>query len=436
MKTMKQICAASLTLALAVVASGCNTNDLPDRVRTLPDKQDGKMTIHAATGQQSDTRVAYEDGAAGMDGKLTWQTGDRLTVRMKGGSCVNYADDYQYNGTDGATSGPFTGTAISNAGDSWTIYSPHTVTVNTFDGTATLPMTGQTQTADGSTSHLRNYLLLSSEGIADLSADFTLAMKGSIMKFDLSNVPAEVGKLTNLVWTVETTGGTRCLTLGFAPGAVTFADGKRTLTAYLAFMPGEMAVKAGGKFTVTLTGDKTYRAETTIDGGKTYAAGMRYTAAIDGSSMSWEEKAVMALTVKVSNGNLSFNIPFPESGNTPAELTVDWGDDTPPTTVASGTALSSNDDFNHAYAAAGTYTLTITSGQTDKTQQQIPAITFFYNRGNSNASKLISIDTPLLNTKAINFGDCFFGCASLSSIPSGLFENNTQEKELNNCFKN
>ena len=435
---MKQICAASLTLALVVVASGCNTNDLPDTVRTLPDKQDGKMTIHAATGQQSDTRVAYEDGAAGMDGKLTWQTGDRLTVvRMKGGSCVNYADDYQYNGTDGATSGPFTGTAISNAGDSWTIYSPHTVTVNTSDGTATLPMTGQTQTADGSTSHLRNYLLLSSEGIADLSADFTLAMKGSIMKFDLSNVPAEVGKLTNLVWTVETTGGTRCLTLGFAPGAVTFADGKRTLTAYLAFMPGEMAVKAGGKFTVTLTGDKTYRAETTIDGGKTYAAGMRYTAAIDGnSSMSWEEKAVMALTVKVSDDNRSFNIPFPESGNTPAELTVDWGDDTPPTTVASGTALSSNDDFNHTYAAAGTYTLTITSGQTDKTQQQIPAITFFYNRGNSNASKLISIDTPLLNTKAINFGDCFFGCASLSSIPSGLFDNNTQVMSFSMCFYN
>ena len=433
---MKQICAASLTLALAVVASGCNTNDLPDRVRTLPDKQDGKMTIHAATGQQSDTRVAYEDGAAGMDGKLTWQTGDRLTVvRMKGGSCVNYADDYQYNGTDGATSGPFTGTAISNAGDSWTIYSPHTVTVNTSDGTATLPMTGQTQTADGSTSHLRNYLLLSSEGIADLSADFTLAMKGSIMKFDLSNVPAEVGKLTNLVWTVETTGGTRCLTLGFAPGAVTFADGKRTLTAYLAFMPGEMAVKAGGKFTVTLTGDKTYRAETAIAGGKTYAAGMRYTAAMDGnSSMSWEEKAVMALTVKVSDDNLSFNIPFPESGNTPAELTVDWGDDTPPTTVASGTALSSNDDFNHTYAAAGTYTLTITSGQTDKTQQQIPAITFNQRADNSNALKLISIDTPLLNTQAMVFSRCFFGCTSLSSIPSGLFDNNTLATNFGGCF--
>ena len=95
MKTMKQICAASLTLALVVVASGCNTNDLPDTVRTLPDKQDGKMTIHAATGRQSDTRVAYEDGAAGMDGRLTWQTDDRLTVvRKTGGSYVDPADVY------------------------------------------------------------------------------------------------------------------------------------------------------------------------------------------------------------------------------------------------------------------------------------------------------------------------------------------------------
>ena len=432
---MKQICAASLTLALVVVASGCNTNDLPDTVRTLPDKQDGKMTIHAATGRQSDTRVAYEDGAAGMDGKLTWQADDRLTVvRMNSGSYVNHADDYQYNGTEGATSGPFTGTEIIDAGDSWTIYSPHTVTVNTTDGTATLPMTGQTQTADGSTSHLRNYLLLSSEGIADLNADFTLAMKGSIMKFDLSNVPAEVGKLTKLAWMVETTGDTRCLTLRFAPGAVTFADGKRTLTAYLAFMPGEMAVKAGGKFTVILTGDKTYRAETTIDGGKTYAAGMRYTAAIDGNSMTWEEKAVMALTVKVSDDNRSFNIPFPESGNTPAELTVDWGDDTPPTTVASGTALSSHDYFYHWYAAAGTYTLTIMSGQTDKTQQQIPSIIFDQRANNSNALKLISIDTPLLNTQAMSFGDCFNSCASLSSIPAGLFDNNTQAMVFSRCF--
>ena len=433
---MRQICAAALTLALVVAASGCSTDDLSDTVRTLPDKQDGKMTIHAATGRQSATRVAYEDGTAGADGKLTWQTGDRLTVvRMNNGNYVTHADDYLYNGTDGATSGSFTGTEINNPGDSWTIYYPHTVAVNTTDGTATLPMTGQTQTSDGNTAHLRNHLLLASTGITDLSNDFTLAMKNSIIKFNLSNVPAEVGKLTNLVWMVETANGTRCLTLSFAPEAVTFAAGKRTLTAYLAFMPEEMAVKAGGKFTVILTGDKTYQTEITIAGGKTYAAGMRYTAAIDGTSIGWEEKAVMALTVKVGSDDRTFSIPFPTSGNTPAALTVDWGDGTALTTVASGTTLSSNDDFKHTYAAAGTYTLTIASGQKDKAQQQIPAINFYNNRtGSNSAGKLISIDTPLLNTKAENFSLCFSYCTSLSGIPSGLFAKNTLVTNFGSCF--
>lgn len=329
MKTMKQIYVA-LTLALAVVASGCSTDDLSDTVRTLPDKPAEKMTIHATTGQQSGTRVAYEDGAAGMNGKLTWQKGDRLTVvRMNGSDYVAYADDYEYGGTEGATSGPFTGTAITDAGNSWTIYYPHTVAVSTYYDTVTLPMTGQTQTADGNTDHLRNYLLLSSTGIKDLDAGFDLEMQNSIMKFEFSNVPAEVGELTRLVWAAETETDshiryTHYLMLNFAPGAVTFDADKHTLTAYLAFMPEEMKVKTGGKFTVMLMGDKTYLAETTIDGGKTYAAGMRYTAVVDGTSMKWEEKAVMIFTVRPDNSNHQFNIPFPESGTTPAELTVDW----------------------------------------------------------------------------------------------------------------
>ena len=438
MKTMKQICAVSLTLALAVVASGCNTDDLSDAGHTFPDKPAEKMTIHATTGQQSGTRVAYEDGAAGMNGKLTWQKGDRLTVmRMNGSDYVAHADDYEYGGTDGATSGPFTGTAITGAGNSWTIYYPHTVAVNTYYATVTLPMTGQTQTADGNTDHLRNYLLLSSTGIKDLDAGFDLEMQNSIMKFEFSNVPAEVGELTRLVWAAETETDSRIpcthyLMLNFAPGAVTFDADKHTLTAYLAFMPEEMKVKIGGKFTVMLMGDKTYLAETTIDGGKTYAAGMRYTAVVDGTSMKWEEKkAVMIFTVRPED--YQFNIPFPESGTTPAELTVDWGDGTTPTTVASGTALSSKDAFCHSYLTSTyvNYTIIITSGQTDKTLQQIPP--FGYDRRGSRG-KLISIDTPLLNTAETDFGSCFNGYISLQSIPEDLFANNPQATNFSYCF--
>ena len=433
---MKQICAVSLTLALAVVASGCNTDDLSDAGHTFPDKPAEKMTIHATTGQQSGTRVAYEDGAAGMNGKLTWQKGDRLTVmRMNGSDYVAHADDYEYGGTDGATSGPFTGTAITGAGNSWTIYYPHTVAVNTYYATVTLPMTGQTQTADGNTDHLRNYLLLSSTGIKDLDAGFDLEMQNSIMKFEFSNVPAEVGELTRLVWAAETETDShiRCthyLMLNFAPGAVTFDTDKHTLTAYLAFMPEEMKVKTGGKFTVMLMGDKTYLAETTIDGGKTYAAGMRYTAVVDGTSMKWEEKAVMIFTVRPVGDQ--FNIPFPESGTTPAELTVDWGDGTTPTTVASGTALSSKDAFCHSYPLTYVnYNIIITSGQTDKTLQQIPP--FGYDRRGSRG-KLISIDTPLLNTAETDFGSCFNGYISLQSIPEDLFANNPQATNFSCCF--
>ena len=437
MKTMKQICAVSLTLALAVVASGCNTDDLSDAGHTFPDKPAEKMTIHATTGQQSGTRVAYEDGAAGMNGKLTWQKGDRLTVmRMNGSDYVAHADDYEYGGTDGATSGPFTGTAITDAGNSWTIYYPHTVAVNTYYATVTLPMTGQTQTADGNTDHLRNYLLLSSTGIKDLDAGFDLEMQNSIMKFEFSNVPAEVGELTRLVWAAETETDShiRCthyLMLNFAPGAVTFDTDKHTLTAYLAFMPEEMKVKTGGKFTVMLMGDKTYLAETTIDGGKTYAAGMRYTAVVDGTSMKWEEKAVMIFTVRPVGDQ--FNIPFPESGTTPAELTVDWGDGTTPTTVASGTALSSKDAFCHSYPLTYVnYNIIITSGQTDKTLQQIPP--FGYSNRRDSRGKLVSIDTPLLNTAETDFGSCFNGYISLQSIPEDLFANNPQATNFSCCF--
>ena len=433
---MKQICAVSLTLALAVVASGCNTDDLSDAGHTFPDKPAEKMTIHATTGQQSGTRVAYEDGAAGMNGKLTWQKGDRLTVmRMNGSDYVAHADDYEYGGTDGATSGPFTGTAITGAGNSWTIYYPHTVAVNTYYATVTLPMTGQTQTADGNTDHLRNYLLLSSTGIKDLDAGFDLEMQNSIMKFEFSNVPAEVGELTRLVWAAETETDShiRCthyLMLNFAPGAVTFDTDKHTLTAYLAFMPEEMKVKTGGKFTVMLMGDKTYLAETTIDGGKTYAAGMRYTAVVDGTSMKWEEKAVMIFTVRPVGDQ--FNIPFPESGTTPAELTVDWGDGTTPTTVASGTALSSKDAFCHSYPLTYVnYNIIITSGQTDKTLQQIPP--FGYSNRRDSREKLVSIDTPLLNTAETDFGSCFSYYA-LRSIPEDLFANNPQATNFRDCF--
>lgn len=298
----------ALLAALATATAGCHNNEMPEAGKN-PEKQNEKMTIHVATGEKkAGTRVAYDDDKVGnaQGNALTWQMGDKLTVvRMNAGSYADYKDDYLYKGEDGATSGSFEGTEITDEGDSWTVYYPNTVTVNA-DGTATLPMTGQAQEADNSTAHLRNYMLLEATGLANLIDQLNLEMKSSIMKFELSGISAEVGTLKALTWEVETASGTtRELTLTFpaagADGAVVFGkDGKADLTAYLSFLPQEMEVKAGGKFTVTLIGDKAYAATMTASAsGKTYEAGKRYTATIDNTAgtVEWEETFIVNTTV-------------------------------------------------------------------------------------------------------------------------------------------
>lgn len=427
----------ALIAVLATAAAGCTNNEMPDAGNNTPHTQSGKTTIHVGTGQNAaNTRVAYDDNQLTAQGNaLTWEAGDRLTVvRMNAGSYVEHKDDYQYRGTPGATSGSFEGTEIIADGDSWAAYYPHTVTVDTDDGTPTLSMTGQIQAADNSTAHLKSHMLLAATDLPSLAGGFDLEMKSSILKFELKEVPPAVGKLKKLTWAVESDDGIQSLTLSFAQGAVDFGIGGGTLTAYLAFMPQDMVVKAGGKFTVILTGDQTHLAETTIAQGKTYEAGKRYTAEVDGNTISWQETEIMKLTVKVEDGNLDFNIPFPTNDNTtPADITVDWGDDSQVTVVASGTILSESDSFGHTYSIAGTYTITISSNQTDEAQQQIPELHFQNNRyvNGYNRNKLISVDTPLLNMGTVDWrGANFASCQSLQSIPKELFDKNTGIKSF------
>ena len=156
------------------------------------------------------------------------------------------------------------------------------------------------QEGDGSTAHLRDNIVLTAKHTA--LDNITLEMRSSFLKFSLGNVPAEVGTLQKLVWTVETADGSESITLNFSTEEgkkVVFGNGKSDLTAYLAFLPGwRMAVKPDGKFGVTLVGDRTYRADKILAAGKTYEAGKRYTAVIDGTAgtMAWEEEA--GFTVK------------------------------------------------------------------------------------------------------------------------------------------
>ncbi len=459
MKAMKYISAALLT-ALVAVAAGCSADrELPELTgNTATDTPETSKTLVLTVGTPTDesiqTRVAYDD--AGL--KLTWQTGDQLTVAGfdADDAYKGCSTDFTYQGEENKTSGPFEGTAVSGA-TTYTLYYPNTVQVDQSTGDAYLSMEGQTYTPDDPAAGLKNYILLKSTSKISPEADFTLEMASSIMKFDLGNIPAEVGKLAKLVWMLEdNTGSRQNLMLDFPAGAVTFGTGGgNTLTAYLGFMPSGDAMT---KFTVMLVGDKIYQQEVAMAGGKTYTAGSRYTATMTGE---WTECEQMKMTVKVDDTNgLGFNIPFPTGDAVPANTIVDWGDSSS-SLIPQGTKTTDNDAFNHTYSQADTYTITITSGKA-ATEQQILPMKFLSNReGNNNAKKLVSMDTPLLNmntltlsrlfgncsnlttipgglfdknTAVTSFELCFYGCSTLAEIPVGLFDNNTNVKNFNSCF--
>ena len=143
----------------------------------------------------------------------------------------------------------------------------------------------------------------------------------------------------------------------------------------------------------------------------------------------------MQFTVKVESGDLKFNIPFPESGVTPAAIMVSWGDGTPVVVVPKGTTLAAGDKFEYTYAVPGTYIITIGSDVTaDK--QQIPELNFYQRGGSYNPDKLVSLETPLLNMNCSSLSKAFYSCQKLTTIPGNLFEKNTAATDFSGCFYN
>ncbi|WP_300699959.1 hypothetical protein [Bacteroides sp.] len=189
----------------------------------------------------------------------------------------------------------------------------------------------------------------------------------------------------------------------------------------------------GSSYTQTILTPKVEGKDVTLKGGKIHT--------ITASRMTKLEPASMTFKVKVTAADNTFSIPFPIYGATPANMTVTWEEGGKAVEILAGTTLTdkAEDDFNHTYYNAdpnGTeYTITITSAQTDGAKQQIPDFNFYSNRkNNSNQKKLISMDTPLLNTGATNFNFCFNECEALKEIPKELFTNNTGATGFFSCF--
>ena len=445
MKTTRLIHALWVA-ALAIGFAGCASDNEPTSAAGKDADSQKELTFTAGTPDDgsTQTRVAYED----TERKLTWQADDKLL--MAGFDAVGYKEskEYTYEGTPGVTSGDFSGTAVSGA-TTYTAYYPHTVKLDNAGANPTLSMDVQTQSADDNTDHLKDYMLLqATEVIPDVP--FSLEMKSSIMKFDLKNIPADVGKLRSLIWRVSSNNEDKSLKLNFPTDAVTFDDNKRTLTAYLSFMPADMKVPANGKFTVVLIGDKACRKQIEVSSGKTYDEGKRYTAEINDG---WESMDQMTFTIRVTDGNLNFTPFFASLASAPknVDLIIDWGDNAKLSYIPERGVINS-----HNYLSAGVYAITICSAQTNVTEQQIPRLLF---KGKS----LLSIETPLLNTAgaddwkncfencteltslsndlfakntaATSFGYCFSGCTGLTSLPAGLFDANAAVMSFYACFK-
>ena len=417
------------TLASTIISCSGN-EELTDEITNTG--KDELITITVGTGANTNTRVSYDDDKVGSSNEdaLKWEEGDKLLVAGYANGTLKGKEIYIISEGVGKTKASFTGTAIEGA-TTYSVYYPSSVTVDEPTGGATFSPSAQTQNGNNNTVHLRDNIFLQATNVTDLN-NITLEMKSSIMKFELSNIPTDIGSLKSLIWIVETDNGSKNMVLNLS----SIAD-NQALTAYLSFISEEMSVKTNGKFTVILQGDKLYKAEREIISGKKYEAGNRYTAEIDNSSetMQWEELANMSFTVKVDE-NLGFNIPFPTSGETPANIMVDWGDGSALTIVNKGTTLSDGDGFNYEYAETGEYTIAIYSDQVDETEQQIPKINFWYNRkNNNNHHKLVLINTPFLNTETEDFSYCFCQCSNLTSIPEGLFDKNIEVTSYEYCFQ-
>ena len=430
MKTWKWVNTLLMCTLASTIISCSSNEELTDEITNT--SKDELITITVGTGADTNTRVSYDDDKVGSSNEdaLKWEEGDKLLVAGYANGTLKGKEIYFINEGVGKTKASFTGTAIEGA-TTYNVYYPSSVTVDEPTGGATFSPSAQTQNGNNNTVHLRDNIFLQAINVTDLN-DITLEMKSSIMKFELSNIPTDIGSLKSLIWIVETDNGSKNMVLNLS----SIAD-NQALSAYLSFISEEMSVKTNGKFTVILQGDKLYKAEREIISGKKYEAGNRYTAKIDNSpeTMKWEELANMSFTVKVDE-NLGFNIPFPTSGETPANIMVDWGDGSVLTIVNKGTTLSDGDDFNYKYAETGEYTIAIYSDQVDETEQQIPKIKFWNNRdNNSNSSKLRLIGTPLLNTGTEDFSYCFYQCSNLTSIPKGLFDKNTNVTSFWGCFQ-
>jgi hypothetical protein len=250
---------------LALLIASCTLQPVPELDE--PGKEEGKLvTINVTVSPE--TRVAYDDA----NRTLAWETGDKLLLAGYDGTTYKGSKIFEYTGNGNS----FQGQEVTGA-TSYKAYYPGDIITLDAGGNVQIPANfwDQTQNGNNTTAHLRNKLLLFDETANPLNQTFSLNLKSSIIRFDLTNVPQEVGTLSHIVWAVETAAEVfKLMTLNVT--GVTFSASTSSLTAFLSFDPAVMKIIAGGEYRVELYGEKLSFQSNTVASEKNYAAGDRY----------------------------------------------------------------------------------------------------------------------------------------------------------------
>jgi len=400
---------------LTLLMVNCARNPLPEVV-------EGGKTVTITATIPTETRVSYSDYTL----KLKWEYYDKILLVGYNGTTYKGSEIFTYSGTDYT----FTGTPVPGATTYKAYYPAAAITLDDFGNVQiAADFLKQKQTGNNSTTHIGRKLILCDTITNALNQTFELVSQSSIIKFVLKNIPYTIGNIKKLIWTVQTKpeGNNRSAILDIS----NVNPGTPSLTAYLAFDPTAMKIAANGMVKITLIGDQPYEWSTTVDNLRTYDAGKRYTATVN-NDWTTASKTKFRYTITTKKPNTTYEIWQNSSSSiNPANLTIDWGDNSD-TTIVQGASLLKT-IASHKYAVSDDYTITIYSDQVDHTLIQTPQLTFFNSDTYDRDTLLTAILDPFPNMGK-DFSFCFWGCIRLTSVPADLFRNNPLATSFYRCF--
>lgn len=180
---MKKILCISIgILATVVLSVSCNkvVTDTPNDKTSVSDES--KIVTITATLSDAMTKVNFslDETTSPISMKLTWQEGDKLTVSSATNDTQEFTLDSSY---DGLTEGRFTGTLPSGG-------APYSIVV-VPKGSNPSDYTAQTQTANGTTDHLR--YIASAEEVNDLSGTINLTVSSGVFGI-IAQLPNDAAK--------------------------------------------------------------------------------------------------------------------------------------------------------------------------------------------------------------------------------------------------